>query len=793
MRFFTGAARVSCLTLALALSAPAFAGEQPAPPTAPPAQTPVEESQPDEDQEAEQGDIVVTAPSVPIVASNPPDEVISPQEIATYGARNIAELLTNLGPRVRGNSARGGGGFPIVLINGRRVSGFNEFRNLPPDAIARFEVYPEEVALSYGYSLGQRVVNLILRDGFTATTLNLEHGFTTDPGRSLHEREITHARVAGRSRISLSGQHNRNTALTEAERDIIGTAFPDIRTLIGESDTLVADGTISSSFGGPAGGSLNLRAQRSILNTGIGRDSTDLDRVLNGRSVTDTLHAGIAADTVVSRWRLSLTANADQTLGRSRTDLNAGGLLTSRSRTRSGDASFVASGGLFRLPAGLVRATASLGWAGVELTGESDRNGIVTPTDLGRRTFSESLSLDLPIADRDAEVLPFLGNLSANVTQTFRQVSDFGDLSGTVIGFAWSPVRILNISGNFTLDEAAPGIAALGAPLITTPFQPVYDFTRGETVFVDVTTGGNPALLAERRRDFRIGATLTPIPDTDLRFSASYSRVRSRDVTASLPLLTPEIEAAFPGRVVRDASGRIVSVDQRSVTFDTIRQSQLRFGFNYSESFGRPPQTAAGPGGGQAGGAPGGGRPGAGPGGGRGGRGGMGFGFGGPGGGMAGGRWSIGLYDTVRFEDTVLIRPGLPVLDLLNGDSTDFNGGSPRHLIELEGGVFYRGMGARLSAAYRTGTEVNGGSAGTLDFSPLTTVNLRLFADLDSVPGLTTSLPVLKGTRVRVAVDNLFDDRINVRDANGIVPTRYQPGYLDPAGRVVSFELSKRF
>ena len=42
-------------------------------------------------------------------------------------------------------------------------------------------------------------------------------------------------------------------------------------------------------------------------------------------------------------------------------------------------------------------------------------------------------------------------------------------------------------------------------------------------------------------------------------------------------------------------------------------------------------------------------------------------------------------------------------------------------------------------------------------------------------------------------VDNLLDDRINVRDANGAVPSRYQPAYLDPAGRTISFEISKRF
>ena len=53
---------------------------------------------------------------------------------------------------------------------------------------------------------------------------------------------------------------------------------------------------------------------------------------------------------------------------------------------------------------------------------------------------------------------------------------------------------------------------------------------------------------------------------------------------------------------------------------------------------------------------------------------------------------------TLTLKDEVRIGPGLPVLDYLDGEALDGNGGRPRHLVEAEGGYFNNGLGARLSA-----------------------------------------------------------------------------------------------
>lgn len=87
------------------------------------------------------------------------------------------------------------------------------------------------------------------------------------------------------------------------------------------------------------------------------------------------------------------------------------------------------------------------------------------------------------------------------------------------------------------------------------------------------------------------------------------------------------------------------------------------------------------------------------------------------------------------------------------------------------------------------------GGTGSSDlfFSDTATVNIRLFADLGQQRSLVRSVPFLRGTRVTLAIDNLFDSHPGVRDSTGATPLGYQPDYLDPLGRSVRISLRKLF
>ncbi|MNI76811.1 hypothetical protein D3C73_1330640 [compost metagenome] len=102
-------------------------------------------------------------------------------------------------------------------------------------------------------------------------------------------------------------------------------------------------------------------------------------------------------------------------------------------------------------------------------------------------------------------------------------------------------------------------------------------------------------------------------------------------------------------------------------------------------------------------------------------------------------------------------------------------------------------MGGFLNANWKESTRINGGDGpdDDLSFSDLTTVNLNLFADLSSRQNLVSRYPWLKGARVSVGVENLFDQRLEVRDGLGNTPLSYQPDYLDPLGRTFRISLRK--
>lgn len=165
------------------------------------------------------------------------------------------------------------------------------------------------------------------------------------------------------------------------------------------------------------------------------------------------------------------------------------------------------------------------------------------------------------------------------------------------------------------------------------------------------------------------------------------------------------------------------------------------------------------------------------------------------GGGGAPGRWSLGLYHSAQFENRVLVSPTGPVLDLLNGDALAASG-TPRHSLEFNGGLFYKGFGGFMHGSWLAPTTLDGsGLPGTSDlrFGSVTSVNLNLFAEFSMMPKLVKQVPFLKGARLSLRFENLFDSVQKVTDASGAVPLSYQRDYINPRGRMIELEFRKAF
>ena len=159
------------------------------------------------------------------------------------------------------------------------------------------------------------------------------------------------------------------------------------------------------------------------------------------------------------------------------------------------------------------------------------------------------------------------------------------------------------------------------------------------------------------------------------------------------------------------------------------------------------------------------------------------------------GRWNLSLYHQVELTNSVLVAPGGPVLDLLDGSALTA-GGVARHGLELEGGLFHKGMGLRANGTWSAPVTVRStGAPGSTDlrFGSLFKLNLRAFVNFDQKPKIIEDVPFLKGVRLSLKVDNLFDSRQRVTDQTGSVPLGYQLDYRDPRGRVIGIDFRKMF
>ena len=910
-------------TLAPWLAVPVFAQTPPEP-----AQTPAQETAASGEHDAEpedsEAEIVVTGQrergSVP--GDIKPELQLRAADIRAYGVSSVSELLTELGPQVRSDAGRGGGQ-PVVMLNGRRISGFGEIRDLPTEAIERVDILPEEAALQLGYRPDQRVVNFVLRRRFRAWTGELQGGGATRGDRYTAQADVNRLSIARDRRFSINLHYEGATPIYESDRDITqspptrpygiaGNLIPTdgsgeidpllsasagrsialagvpeglsgpltysalildpaassvaaYRTITAATRTYSTNVTYARNVFGNVGASINASLASTATDSALGLGSASYDVPAGNpfspfsTAVTDlrylgeagarergvdglTGHVGATLNGDAGRWRWAVTGNFDRNFSRTLTDssvdftdlanriaandptLNPFGRFDgligdyrqdyARSLTTSGDAQVTASGPLLALPAGNLVTSFKTGFDTNDFSARAIRSGIDTRSSLGRDIGSFQGSVDVPIASKRNGVLAAIGTLSINGNFAYQRLSDFGGLKTHGYGFTWQPITAVRLIGSVNDEQGPPTVAQLGNPVVVTPGSRIFDYVTGDTVEVTRTDGGNRALLSDDRRVTKLGLTLKPFTGHELTLSANYVNARTRDMIASFPTPTAAIEAAFPDRFTRDADGQLLRIDARPVNFARQDSEELRWGVNFSTRLGpKPPERppggfrrfvdgaparpggdsppTAGDGAAQAGPPPG--PPAAG---GDGPRGGFGRGGFGPGGGFGGGRLQFAVYHTLHMRERVLIRPGVPGLDLLNGDAIGASGGQPRHEIELQAGGTLNGYGIRLSGNWESGTRVNGGTAATptdLNFGSLATLNLRLFTNFQPNMQLVKNHRWLRGTRVVFAVQNLFGAQRRVTDATGAVPINYQPDILDPIGRTVRLSIRKLF
>ncbi len=696
-------------------------------------------------------DIIVTTPRGRTSGGIDPLLEVSPSELDSFGVDTLSDLVDALRPLTRSSRSDQ---MAVVLINGH-LAGPTEFDNLPREAIERVEVLPESVALQYGFSENQRVLNFILREHYRAVPVRAADSGATEGGSQVASADVSTVRLEDEARATLLASYKQGAWLRESDR---GIDAPDsyYRTLQPATSDAKIAATLTQSLWGV---SSSLEASFDSLST------KSLQGVADWGSATLTE----SAPTRTARIALQLTGQWHEFVwgatayylhvassASSDTGVDAGGnLLVDRTDSgfNAGNLQLSLSGPLAYLPAGPVIANlkGALQYQGYD-TRDAYPGAPVQASNLVRTIRSANLNASLPIANRDRGVLPSLGELAATFNAVLDDVSDFGPLLSMSYGLDWKPYARVHLDALYTDHRTAPTVQQLRAPPVFTPNVELFDYLTGQTAYVTEVTGGNGALAAADSRQANVGVSLGPFLGKT-EFLAHYEQSRIGNAIGALPPITADVEAAFPGRFVRAADGTLVAVDDRWVNLARQRTDDLKWGFNVWIPLGESAPHSMPD------------------------------------------RVEFSLFDTWYLQDLTLIQKGIPALNLLEGAPSDVAGGQPRHKIEFHTLVHQNGVGVLLAAAWRSPTVVGSGDPAAPDpirFSALGTADLRIFADCTRLPW-TRARAWARGIRLSLGVTNVFDTRQSVRDAAGLTPTAFEPGYLDPPGRVLAITARKVF
>ena len=542
-------------------------------------------------------EIDVTGRAVPgaVIGDIPPENVLTQRDIRMYGVGTVSELLDEIALQTASGQSRDGGG-PVVLVNGRRISGVNEVGDLPTESILRVDILSEEVAIKYGYSSDQKVVNIILRRRFAAVTGEASGSESTEGDNDRARGSTSLTRIRDNRRLNVAVAAQLQDSITEAQRGITPAtndpgADPAYRTLQPSRENYSGNVVFATPLSNAISASTNVAAAHSDSRSLNGLMSADPFDPLHRLAISTTLHLGTTLNwDVPSSWRVSMVGGYDYSDSSTDTDrfdsLNGLSLDKARNTTNALNASVLATRKLFRLPAGDTLLSLQTGVQTSDSHAETAGTRPSPEQSLSRTSGNARVSLDLPIT-RPGSWGGAMGTLTANFNIAAIRQSQFHMLTTSGYGLNWTPVTAISLIAAFSQDKRAPTVQQLVNPTLTLVGVPVYDYTTGQSVLVTSTTGGNPLLQADDRRTFKLGATIKPFPTRNFTMTANYSESRTHNAIQSLGI-SPSMEAAFPGRFVRDEDGDLLSVDTRPINVASQERSNLRWGFNWTQVLRQP-------------------------------------------------------------------------------------------------------------------------------------------------------------------------------------------------------------
>ncbi|MEL6694406.1 MAG: TonB-dependent receptor [Pseudomonadota bacterium] len=443
-----------------------------------------------------------------------PELVLTESDIAAYGVSSIGELLSIIEVETSSGKQRRSEP-PVVLINGRRVSGFRELDNYPVESLARVEVLPEEASLAYGFTANQRVINFVLKSDLRIIPINTRTQAPVGGGTLSNTVDASRVVIDGNDRTTVRGKVSESSPLTERERDIIPFVLeqPRIaRSLVPASDLFELSGLKTISLPDNAIATFSGRFEQSESEFLTGLSAIDGEQ-LSQLAQSQTLDLGVTINSKLAANTWSVVGTYSQT---DREVENRGTVgfevlpVETSVRLAKVDANVNVS--LFQVPNGAVTLSGAIGGSSEAFKSSSDSISISRAA----AYIQGALSYPLPID----ETRWGRGTLSLDRRQS--TLSDQGNLSDYGVSANWIPIEGVTLTASWASEDIAPTLQEFALPQTLSINRSFFDLTRSETVTATLLDGGNADLKVASREISKLGLVWKPWEKRELTFSTNY-------------------------------------------------------------------------------------------------------------------------------------------------------------------------------------------------------------------------------------------------------------------------------
>lgn len=654
--------------------------------------------------------------------------------IDALGAWDIGEALQRLA------ETYGIGDAPMVVVNGKRVANPGAFTGFPPNALMRMEILPAQAASLYGGAPGQRVVNLVLHRQFQSYDGRVSGGAPTQGGTSSLAAELRRSAIEGERTLQLGARVSRDTALLSSERQRGEVEDPRATTTVRPASDLMA---LNMSNNRPIGDwsaaiTFNGQVRKSSSRMRFG------DQVINNIRQNDNLGASLGLSGTALGWRVQMNATgqaaraSEKVMDKTRSESRSIGLNGSAGRT------FV------DLPAGplIANFTASF----MENRSTIERfNQYPSATSFQASEAKASVTVPFAKSGEKQGLLRGIGDAAVTVGAGFR---DTGTGAGDEVNasVSWTPQPKVRLNGLWSASNDSIAENLRSEPSYYDAPRVVFDFQTGQAEEIVPIMGGNPNLQQPRSERVSLMASLGPFTEWGVFANLGFQRNKITNGISPLPDLTADIERIFPDRFVRDAAGRLTSIDYRPLNLSANLTETLSssLNFNFPRPAGRPTTEAT--------------------------------------------TVRFAMNHSYRLRNTLELTPGLPILDRLRGDGGGLSKQDARLLIDARKGAWGLNATVRWQDGYRTRKWSGLDGERDLLVAPLTTADLALSfrmmarAQAGGGGGQRSS-----GLQIIFQITNLFDERPSASLGNGIPAPGYGRDDQDLLGRSVKLSLQRRF